>query len=332
MLNGEYLGGQRSLFGRKCRPKWKRRVVGRFLPLWFIFTGILTQSCTDASKDQSASLSFPSEMVSFRTADLNPIFAGTGDSADWDQHIRERGYILREDEVYHLWYTGYQDKPDAELHLGYATSPDGIHFTRYPDNPIFAESWTEDMMVLKDGDRYLMFAEGRHDIAHWLTSGDKIHWSDRGSLGIRKTDGSKIDPGPYGTPTVWKEESMYYLFYERNDSAIWLATSRDLNTWTNLQDDPVIDRGPEWYDKYGVALNQIVKYKGLYYGYYHGTPQPDWSLWNTNVAVSQDLIHWTKYKQNPILEENKSSGILVPDDEGFRMYTMHPEGVMHEKK
>ena len=137
-MNGEYLGGQRSLFGRKCRPKWKRRVVGRFLALWFILTGILTQSCTDTSKDQSASLSFPSEMVSFRTADLNPIFAGTGDSADWDQQIRERGYILREDEVYHLWYTGYQDKPDAELHLGYATSPDGIHFTRYPDNPIFA--------------------------------------------------------------------------------------------------------------------------------------------------------------------------------------------------
>jgi len=43
------------------------------------------------------------------------------------------------------------------------------------------------------------------------------------------------------------------------------------------------------------------------------------------VAVSKDLIHWKKYRANPILKDNKSSGILVNDGKNFRMYTMHPE-------
>ena len=308
------------------RAEWRRSITDGIL----VFTlFLLVFACSQNRSSPHNPPPFPPELVQFKGAAGNPVFAGTGDSSDWDQRIRERGYILVENGVYHLWYTGYQNKPDAELHLGYATSPDGIHFTRYPDNPIFSDNWTEDIMVMKDGDRYVMFAEGRNDIAHWLTSEDRVHWTGHGNLDIRKMDGNPIEPGPYGTPTVWKEADQYYLFYERNDSAIWLAKSPDLTTWTNIQDEPVIARGPGWYDKHGVALNQIVKYQGYYYGYYHGTPEEDWSLWNTNVAVSPDLIHWTKYAQNPILEENKSSGILVPEEEGFRLYTMHPQVVMH---
>jgi beta-1,2-mannobiose phosphorylase / 1,2-beta-oligomannan phosphorylase len=52
------------------------------------------------------------------------------------------------------------------------------------------------------------------------------------------------------------------------------------------------------------------------------------------VAVSDDLIHWTKYEGNPIfpLEENKSSGILVHDGKQFRMYTMHDQVHVHFPK
>ncbi|MEQ8809312.1 MAG: glycosylase, partial [Imperialibacter sp.] len=91
----------------------------------------------------------------------------------------------------------------------------------------------------------------------------------------------------------------------------------------NVQDEPVIEMGPEVYDKYGLAVNQIVKYNGTYYAYYHGTAFEDWHEWSTNVAASKDLVHWTKYEGNPIMGENRSSGILVPDGSKFRLYTMH---------
>ncbi|MBK8280115.1 MAG: hypothetical protein IPK94_08385 [Saprospiraceae bacterium] len=70
-------------------------------------------------------------------------------------------------------------------------------------------------------------------------------------------------------------------------------------------------------------MNQVIKYHDKYYGYYHGTPDQDWSTWNTNVAVSEDLIHWTKYSQNPILQENEIEWYLSNDGAQYRMYTMH---------
>ena len=276
------------------------------------------------------SVPFPSELTQFQTSAENPIFTGTG-SDTWDQKIRERGYILKEEDTYHMWYTGFQTEKES-LSLGYATSLDGITWKRHKSNPVFNESWTEDMMVIKVGDTYHMFAEGKNDVAHRLTSTDRIHWTDHGSLDMRNADGSPLSKGPYGTPTVWRENNIWYLFYERNDLGIWLATSKDLKVWTNVQDEPVITMGPEEYDQYGVAVNQIIKYKGWYYAYYHGTPFKDWSLWSTNVAASNDLVHWKKYPQNPIMEENRSSGILVPDGDQFRLYTMHDKVEVHFPK
>lgn len=279
------------------------------------------------AKSQSDSVQFPSELTDFVSYGENPIFAGSSNSS-WDQKIRERGFILKEEDEYHMWYTGFRTEQES-LSLGYATSKDGISWKRYAGNPIFNESWTEDMMVIKVEDTYHMFAEGRGDVAHRLTSLDRINWIDHGSLDIRKVDGSPLSEGPYGTPTAWYENDSWYLFYERNDLGIWLATSKDLSVWTNVQDDPVIKMGPEIYDKWGLAVNQVVKYKGWYYAYYHGTEYEDWHEWTTNIAASKDLIHWKKFDGNPILRENKSSGILVNDGEQFRMYTMHAKVALH---
>ena len=73
---------------------------------------------------------------------------------------------------------------------------------------------------------------------------------------------------------MWFENGTWYLFYERGDQGIWLAVSKDLKVWTNVRDDPVIAMGPEPYDKTAVALNQIVKRDGIYYGLYHANLKP----------------------------------------------------------
>ncbi|GAB2773024.1 hypothetical protein GCM10027275_14980 [Rhabdobacter roseus] len=277
------------------------------------------------SVEESTSLKFPPELVQFTPYEGNPVFAGTGTDT-WDQRIRERGFILKEEDGYHLWYTGYtKTGTDQTKYLGYATSADGLAWTRHPANPIHTGQWVEDVFVLKEQGTYYMFAESQDDIAHLFTSTDRLHWTDRGALDIRLKNGKPLEAGPYGTPTVWKQGKTWYLYYERNDAAIWLATSKDLKVWTNVQDEPVLAAGPEAVDKHGVAMNQIVQYQGLYYAYYHATAYADWREWSTNVAVSKDLIHWEKYPRNPIMGNNTSSGILVPDGTRYRLYTMHPE-------
>lgn len=275
-------------------------------------------------------LPFPNELVNFKPISENPLFSGTGENT-WDKNIRERGYILKEGNIYHMWYTGFQNETTG-LSLGYASSSDGLLWKRYAKNPIFNKHWTEDIMVINVDGIYHMFAEGKGDIAHRLSSDDRVNWTDHGSLDIRKTDGSPLTVGPYGTPTVWFEKNTWYLLYERNDQGIWLATSTDLKLWTNVQDEPVIEMGPEVYDQFGLAVNQIIKYEDWYYAYYHGTSFEDWREWSTNVAASKDLIHWQKYDQNPILGDNLSSGILVEEGDHFRMYTMHHTVRLHLPK
>lgn len=271
---------------------------------------------------------FPRSITTWAPLPANPVFEGAGGDA-WDARIRERGWVLIEDGVYHLWYTGYNEERSPLRMLGHATSRDGLHWERDPRNPIYDSSWVEDMCVVRDGGTYLMFAEGKGDIAHLLTSTDRVQWTEQGPLDVRKTDGTPIPPGPYGTPTVWVEDGTWYLFYERGDQGVWLATSKDRKVWTNVQDAPVLAMGPEPYDRHAVALNQVVKRGGVYYAIYHANAHKPWKDWTTCLARSKDLVHWEKYPGNPIAENNASSGILVdPDGDGpaeGRLFTMHPD-------
>jgi len=296
-----------------------------------LFLSVVLISCRrqdNTDNDQTDSLNFAREMVRFEESQKEPAFQGTGENT-WDQNIRERGFILFENDTYYMWYTGYREMDSATMKLGLATSSDGINWKRYANNPLIDSLWVEDIIVVKSDSVYYMFAEGSGDIAHLLASTDKIHWKELGPLDIRHVDGSPLSKGAYGTPTAWVEDGIWYLLYERGDLGVWLATSSDLKTWTLKQDEPVLIPGPELYDKFGIAVNHVVKYNGLYYAYYHATAFKDWHEWSTCVAASTDLIHWTKFEANPILSENKSSSILVNDGPGYRLYTMHPSVRLH---
>jgi sucrose-6-phosphate hydrolase SacC (GH32 family) len=267
----------------------------------------------------------PAELVNFKPHAENPVFEA-GRPGDWDAAIRERGWILKDKGSYHLWYTGYDGTAEGTRQLGYATSADGIHWKRHPNNPIHREHWVEDMMVIKHEGTYHMFAEGKDDQAQLLTSQDGIRWTRQGILDVRTTNGKLIEPGPYGTPTAYFENGIWHLFYERSDSGVWLATSKDMKVWTNVQDAPVLSLGPGENDSRMIALNQIIKHQGRYYAYYHGSGSADKPrLCSPAIATSTDLIRWTKYPKNPLRApvENRSSGIVVPEGNRFRFYTMH---------
>ena len=277
---------------------------------------------------------FPREIVDFMPYEMNPVFSGRG-GEHWDAKIRERGWILREDDLYRMWYTGYQ--PNGAMKLGYATSPDGLAWTRHPENPLYDKHWVEDMIVVKHDDVYYMFVEGdspgsvqgvRIDL---LTSADGVRWKRHGRIDIRLTTGQPIPDVWAGTPTVWISEGVWYLLYElNNDETIWLAKSSDPRVWTNVQDEPVMRPGPDSYDNKAIAVNQLITHKGRHYIYYHGLGDTDGN-WTTNVATSTDLIHWKKYPHNPLfpVESDKSSGIVVHDGKQYRLYTMHDEVHVH---
>jgi hypothetical protein len=58
-----------------------------------------------------------------------------GDPGYWDERIVWLPSVLKNEVGYEMYYTGFNyTSPQA---IGYATSPDGINWTKYPDNPIY---------------------------------------------------------------------------------------------------------------------------------------------------------------------------------------------------
>lgn len=284
--------------------------------------------CTLISAIARAEDLFPPELTNFVPDGRNPIFTAGGEG-HWDVKIRERGWILREGNQWKMWYTGYDGTRDGKKMLGYATSTDGLAWSRHARNPIYTEHWVEDMCVIPYNGMYYMFAEGAEDRAQLLTSRDGIEWKRIGQLDIRMKNGEPISDGPFGTPTAWFEDGAWSLFYERGDRGVWLARSNDAKVFDNVDDEPVLKPGPDEYDQDLIAMNQIFRHNQRYYAVYHGTKktndpkQPN--QWSTGLATSTDLIHWKKYPGNPLrpIAENKSSGLLIHAEHGFRLYTMH---------
>ena len=277
---------------------------------------------------------FPQELTKFVPDDRNPIFTAAG-PGHWDVKIRERGWILREGDLWKMWYTGYDGSRTGQKMLGYATSTDGFVWKRHANNPIYSDVWVEDVCVIPHDGLYYMFAEGAEDRAQLLTSRDGLKWERIGRLDVRLVNGDPIPDGPYGTPTAWFENGTWNLFYERGDRGIWLARSTDTKIFTNVQDEPVIQPGPDEYDFNQIAMNQIVRHQGRYYAVLHGAKRSEDpsrpTLWSTGLACSTDLIHWKKFPGNPLrpIAENKSSGLLIFDGDRFRFYTMHNEVHVH---
>jgi len=100
-----------------------------------------------------------------------PVFAP---EAPWEKAAVMCPHVLWDEETkrYRMWYSGgEQYEPDA---IGYATSADGLSWTKHADNPIFradsARAWERHKVtacqVVRHGGWYVMFYIGFRDIDH----------------------------------------------------------------------------------------------------------------------------------------------------------------------
>ena len=312
-----------------------------FLPAAFAQTGTATKTplssgskSTGLATPPAESADFPPELVNWKPYSKNPIFKAEG-TGHWDVKIRERGWILRDGNAWQLWFTGYDGSREGIKLLGYATSRDGVHWSRSTRNPIYRDHWVEDMSVVHHGEMYYMFAESEHDNhAEMLTSKNGTDWKWIGPLDVRKPNGKEVSRRPCGTPTAWVEGDSWYLMYEWMDKGVWLATTKDPMSlvWRDVQEEPVLSPGPEPYDKELIAVNQVIKYQGVYYAIYHGSGAAVPRTWTTDIARSTDRVNWQKYSGNPLVKGNKSSGMVVRTGDGFRLYTMHDQVDLYESK
>ncbi len=139
-----------------------------------------------------------------------------------------------------------------------------------------------------------------------------------------------------GTPSLWKEGDLWYLFYhgfDGNRVQIGVATGTDLLNMNKYWRNPIIPAGPAGSWEEGTAgWRSIVKQDGVYYMAYEGSTAWPFSSasWSTGMARSNDLLNWRKYSANPVLPRTGSGfgydgpEIVFLDDTAWIYFRLGP--------
>jgi len=183
-------------------------------------------------------------------------------STGWEDDINRPDVVKRPDG-YHMWYSAQTATSSA---IGYATSTDGVNWTRVGIKPVLAptQPWEKvacicaDVMWDKDAKQYRMWysagPQAESDAIGYATSPDGITWT--------KSDKNPIFNGDPGIP--WEKErgvgahveklgGWYYMFYigfhDIGHAQLGIARSRDgVTNWQRLPQNPIIRLGTRGWD------------------------------------------------------------------------------------
>ncbi|MBI5287134.1 MAG: hypothetical protein HY878_06050 [Deltaproteobacteria bacterium] len=230
-----------------------------------------------------------------------------GEDGSWDGVTILYPFVIKDGSGYKLYYAGFDGKTQR---IGLATSLDGVHWKRSPENPVLdvrggllgvSYPW-----VIRDEDGlYRMWYSGLTEGGYRVflaESKDGVTWEDRYSsplLSLVKTRDAQETRGPM----VLNEEGFYRMWYEEfdnNATRIAHAISEDGVEWGVYEDSTVLDPGAgDGWDSYGVAGGWVIKEEGVYKMWYAGH---DGSTYRIGYATSRDGINWERYKENPLVD------------------------------
>jgi beta-1,2-mannosidase len=175
--------------------------------------------------------------------------------------------VVKKDGKFVMLYRA-QDRKGTSA-LGYATSDDGIHFTRRPEPVMVSEApyekggGVEDPRMQKIGDTYYLTYTGYNNVDGaaadkkdaqlcLATSADLVHWqrqgvimpSFKGKWNVKWTKSGAIVPE--------KINGKYWMYYladaQGKDTQMGVAYSDDLLHWTDVLDHPVLASRPGSFD------------------------------------------------------------------------------------
>ena len=264
----------------------------------------------------------------------NPEFAPTpvmarGLTGEWDSNSIDEAWVLREGNQYKMWYSGQLWNPDGSIKnylIGYATSSDGISWSKYPGNPVLTvgapgswdDKWAWRPIVIRQGSSYVMYYRGvstqpeTQAKAGLATSPDGIHWTKTTVLtmppGGSGWDAFSRSTGALNVGSVMRLGDLYIMGYtsiktQTSPQEIGFASSPDGMNWTPFAGNPAITYGSSGWDSGGVSRPLVVVVGDNYYVYYDGST-PD--LVPTRIALA--ILPMSQY---PIPEYSSNATAML---------------------
>jgi len=159
---------------------------------------------------------------------------------EWESFGMLSPTVVLKDGIYHIWYmaTG----PAVTSAIGYATSSDGLTWTKHPD-PVLLKYLAQG--VIYDEGLYKMYAsDSTLETIDYLESPDGINWDLIGEV-LAGTPGTWDEKG-VTSPEVMRLGDTYYMWYGGGSSwypgawKIGLATSPNGIDWTKHPANPLL--------------------------------------------------------------------------------------------
>ncbi len=158
-----------------------------------------------------------------------------GISVEWDNGFLEGPSVIKDGTTYKMWYCGYDNVADGngtdgKANIGYATSPDGIIWTK-SNNPVLTtgtNSWdsiyVQDPHVIKQAGMYYMWYGGvdRFDFygqqVGFASSPDGINWTKSTANPVLTTGNAGAwDANTASFPSVLNDNGIYKMWYTGKD-------------------------------------------------------------------------------------------------------------------
>ncbi len=154
-----------------------------------------------------------------------------GSSTSWEGGFIEGPSVLKDGSIYKMWYTGFS-LVNGNVNTGYATSSDGIAWTKYAGNPVISigsvSSWdsytVQDPHVIKIGSTYHMWYGGQNQDSlygqetGYAYSTDGINWT-KSSLNpvLQKGIAGEWDANIASFPAVLLDNGVLKMWYTGKD-------------------------------------------------------------------------------------------------------------------
>ena len=256
---------------------------------------------------------------------------------EWENQFIDPGAVVFHDGLWHMFYNGI-DRWPAHVKVGYATSPDGVDWTKQTDEPVFStdqipyagiSAFMSTAAVLDDGTWAVWFYTVQS--GNSFSTGVVGRMTAPGPLGPWTADPEPtLDRGPEGAwdstgvsnPTVLRVGDEWWMWFDANrgdlesegDRSIGLATSTDGVTWVRHDDpattappfavsDPVLVTDPGGWDERRVYDPEVVTTAdGFAMTYFTRRPGTTFPEYDAGLAFSVDGVTWVKDRGSPFFK------------------------------
>ncbi len=208
-------------------------------------------------------------------------------STGWEDDIN-RPAVVNQGGQYRMWYTG-QFKGHSSI--GYATSPDGLHWRRLPKPVLQAgQSWEKVAVMCPS----VLWDDAAHEFRMWYSGGDQyepdaigyatspdgIHWKKKDAPIFEADPANRWERYKVTACQVIQWQGWHYMFYigfrDIDHAQIGIARSKDgVSNWERLKANPIIGPTVEGWDadacyKPFAIYDEVGKRWMLWYNGRHG--------------------------------------------------------------